>query len=380
MNYQIVRDHGHRVEFRVSDGDAIFDIYFECRDMELSLSAEAIAACLLFPYMATKQRLELSAIDHQLHGSIDQIQDIAGMWFPKLEKTQVTAGAKTNNSAGNGVAAFFSGGMDSFYTLEKNLPVIETLLFVHGFDVELDDAVSRSLCSELVRQAGRHYGKKTIEIETNLRQLLDVYIHWGFSHGAAFAAIAYLLHNAFAQVFIASSYTYLQIFPWGSHPLLDPLWSSQTLRIVHDGCEASRVDKARTLAKSPFAMNNLRVCWENPGSSYNCGVCEKCLRTMTNFEAVGASNYGQLFPVQLSLEKIRAIPYLKTGARIFAQENLDTLVANDIRPDLQRAWRDLLQRSDFQIRMNYKLGRHRRRWSRRWQRLSQWFRPRVELS
>jgi hypothetical protein len=34
-------------------------------------------------------------------------------------------------------------------------------------------------------------------------------------------------------------------------------------------------------------MENLRVCWESREDNLNCGHCEKCLRTMTNFLACG---------------------------------------------------------------------------------------------
>ena len=37
--------------------------------------------------------------------------------------------------------------------------------------------------------------------------------------------------------------TYAHLGPLGSHPLLDPLWSSEDVELVHDGCEATRLDK-----------------------------------------------------------------------------------------------------------------------------------------
>ena len=47
---------------------------------------------------------------------------------------------------------------------------------------------------------------------------------------------------------------------------------------IHDGAEARRCDKLRRLAESAPALKGLRVCWQDAG--FNCGRCEKCLRTM----------------------------------------------------------------------------------------------------
>ena len=53
------------------------------------------------------------------------------------------------------------------------------------------------------------------------------------------------------------------------------------------GCEASRLDKLDVVAREPAARHSLRVCWENRGGAYNCGRCEKCLRTMVAMDALG---------------------------------------------------------------------------------------------
>ena len=63
---------------------------------------------------------------------------------------------------------------------------------------------------------------------------------------------------------------------FGSHPLLDPLWSTETLAFVHDGCEANRMEKVRRIAESPLLLEGLRVCVDDRGPDvYNCGSCWK---------------------------------------------------------------------------------------------------------
>ena len=37
-------------------------------------------------------------------------------------------------------------------------------------------------------------------------------------------------------------------------------------------------------------MNHLRVCWENPDGSFNCGRCGKCTRTKVGLALAGAES------------------------------------------------------------------------------------------
>jgi hypothetical protein len=90
------------------------------------------------------------------------------------------------------------------------------------------------------------------------------------------------------RALIAATHRREQAVAWGSHPDLDPLWSTEALEIVHDGTGASRAEKAARLAGEPEAMRHLRVCWQNPDGAYNCGVCRKCVVARVTLDSVGA--------------------------------------------------------------------------------------------
>lgn len=87
--------------------------------------------------------------------------------------------------------------------------------------------------------------------------------------------------------------------PFGSHPLLDPNYSSCDLQIRHDGILLSRLDKTRLVAEWDVALENLRVCNNQnrikPGA-LNCGQCEKCLRTKLALLALGKLDKTRAFP------------------------------------------------------------------------------------
>src|SRR5690606_35163133 len=118
----------------------------------------------------------------------------------------------------------------------------------------------------------------------NLRESGWSVTNWGrLSQAAALAGVALVLERRFGSVLIPSSIHYKYNEHWGTNPLVDPLYSTSTTRIANDGAAFRRIDKIRPVASSDLAMEYLRVCWAGR-SDTNCGECEKCLRTLTEFE------------------------------------------------------------------------------------------------
>src|SRR5262249_39232642 len=141
------------------------------------------------------------------------------------------------------------------------------------------------------------FRKKLLVASTNLRQFTNRFVNWGkTSHGAGLASIALALGEGFTEANIASSYHWEHLFPWGSHPRLDPLWSNGKMLLFHTGWQARGLDKTRLVSEHPIALETLRVCFENPDSLYNCGRCRKCLRTMLELQRCGALERCRTFP------------------------------------------------------------------------------------
>lgn len=80
------------------------------------------------------------------------------------------------------------------------------------------------------------------------------------------------------RLYVPSSHTYDHLFPWGSHPLTDPMWSTESTQVIHHGSASSRTTKTKVILDHPLVANNLQVCWKNIHK--NCGECAKCIRTM----------------------------------------------------------------------------------------------------
>jgi hypothetical protein len=268
-------------------------------------AAEAGIALALMPAMRESRTLRASEpISPRLLAALPIIQDVLCNWeqrFPvygRYRRVPVEAIARVTarKASGRGVAAFFSGGADSFYTLLRHRDEIDTLIFVHGFDFLSDGGDLAAKITEGLGSAAADLGKPLTEVRTDLRAFSDPYAFWESYHGAAIASVAHLLAGRFSKVYIPATLTYAHLTPLGSHPLLDPLWSSEALELIHDGCEASRLEKLAFIAEEPAARQWLRVCWENRGATYNCGRCEKCLRTMVALHALGLLGQFTSFP------------------------------------------------------------------------------------
>jgi hypothetical protein len=122
------------------------------------------------------------------------------------------------------------------------------------------------------------------------------------SHGAALASVAMALDGFLGRALIAASTTYDQLYPWGSHPVLDPRWSTERLNVIHDGCEMGRIDKVRFVAQSQLVLDTLKVC-----PYYNCGMCLKCLPTIIDLMQAGVLERSATLPHEVDIDRLHEV-------------------------------------------------------------------------
>ena len=299
------------VSVTLSGPDWRAPIRFRSTDIKLSLNGDALTAMALIAGMKSGEALDLPLpISPRLQGSLRTLQDILTSWYPDLHRISVKAReqqAAEPSPTGEGVACFFSGGVDSFYSVLKHKPLLTHLIFVHGLDVALTDASLHNEVTQHLRRAAQALELPLIEVRTNLRQFSDAReLRWGeLYHGAALATVSLLLQADFRRVIVAASNAYSDLHPWGSHPLLDGLWSTERTEIRHDGSELDRAEKIARICQSEIALRHLRVCWENRSDRYNCGECSKCLLTIATLSMAGALQRCQTLPDELDLEGLR---------------------------------------------------------------------------
>jgi hypothetical protein len=162
------------------------------------------------------------------------------------------------------------------------------------------------------------------------------------------ASVALALQGLLSRCLIAASDVYRDLPALGSHPVLDHLWSTERLEIVHDGAAATRTEKVvRHIAPSQLALRNLTVCWRSE-AGHNCGVCEKCLRTMVALELANCLDRCQTLPPALDLAALRHVDMRGEPERRSMREvAADALLRG--RPDIADAIEDGLRRSPTDI-------------------------------
>jgi hypothetical protein len=234
---------------------------------------------------------------------------------------------------GGPVAAFFSGGVDSLSTVGRH-PEITHLIHVVGFDTTAEQTELNDAVRERLGAAADELGKQLVTVETNLRQMSDRYLLWPVYFGSALGAVSLCLSGAFSRLLIAGGNTYGTLYENGSHPLLDRLWGADRVEVVHDGAAFTRTEKLEQLAGDATARRVLRVCWRNPQDSYNCGRCEKCLRTMVALEVLGVRDRFPTLDGELDLEEVAAIRPENRPEAEYWRDNLALAVREQAAPEL----------------------------------------------
>lgn len=272
--------------------------------------------------------------------------DRASWWRRTLRRGQASAatGSATPPEGHRGRALCFTGGVDSFYALLCCDHRPTHLLYVHGFDVDLDDTERREAISTSIGEVAEARGLQVIELATDLRQhpRFDA-ASWEHTHGAALACMALLAADVLEAMIVPPSYTVARMIPWGSRPDLDVNWSVPgVLAVEHGDASLHRLGRTTAIAHEPLAQQHLRVCWEHRNPGVNCGRCEKCARTMTTLCMLGVLDDCATFPGTEHLaEAIDGIDDLIPGLHRLWSD----LVGGGLPPEIEAALRRMLDRT-----------------------------------
>lgn len=312
-------------------------IYFRVpEEFTLHLSAEWFISVALLEGMAANRTIEVEepfSVSSQLIEQLQEIQAIFACWNPDLHIVDVQAKTSTENHDYNAVGSFFSAGVDSSHTLTRYMDDISHLIMLRVFDMGDDQELWEQHVATQTTFASS-LGKSLVPVETNARDWTDgKQIAWGFAHGLLLSAAGTAL--GLKRLYIASSHTYEYLLPWGSHVLTDPLWSTESTRVIHDGAACRRTEKTREILKYPDVANNLKVCWNHIHK--NCGTCSKCVRSMTAIYLLGGKT--ESLPVLDDLQLLKAIR-AKTDSGATSLEDL-VLFAKEM--GNERIYRELKQ-------------------------------------
>jgi len=305
-----VRFAGLVSEAAAADGPVWADVP-ESLAVEVPDRLDAWLLWLLPHAFETQQDLILEgAVDPELLRNAHDLMEIWSRWRPDRRPIRVRAEPADvpgpGEPAPEKIGLFFTGGVDSFFTLfhydalaaahpEWRQRPVDDLVYVWGFDIPLahQDACDRK--QAILGRVAAEVGKRLVMVVTNLRDT-GIRQPWGaVMHGPALGGIGLLLGNRWKTLLLSSWFCHEDHAPWGSTGITDPLLSTAATRTRPYGAGHDRFEKIAFLADYPLALETLHVCWEER-SEANCGRCEKCYRTLLALDVLGVRDRATGFP------------------------------------------------------------------------------------
>lgn len=236
--------------------------------------------------------------------------------------------------AGTKIATGVSRGVDSFYTILKNMegefPLTHLTLFnVQGYgdyggaaarkNFHRDIRKAQKVCRELnsVRKiAEGGYPLKLVTVDSNIQDELPLLVDFG---GTFRDAGAILLLKQLFKIYYFAADTKLDTFAVQaagrfSSPWLYYCLSTENYRIQLFGADIDRIDKVKYISQFPVTYDNLQVCrgpflFGRNKLEYqyekNCTFnCDKCRHTVLELIAAGKlEKYGKSFDLDLVQKK-----------------------------------------------------------------------------
>lgn len=263
--------------------------------------AEPFLIAAVFDAMREARRIRVcGAVGRELLSNLQEFMVAWSKWVPGTYRpveievdTIVSDGPGPAAEPGTAVAAF-SGGVDASCTVWRHSQAMEghrsrrivAGILIQGFDIRLDQAEKFDWSLGNAKDTLASVGVPALPLKTNFREAIRT--NWDHSHGAAVVAALQFFKTMAPAGLVGSSKPYNGlVFPYGSNPVSDPLLSSSTFAVLHDGSRFDRTEKVAEISRWPEGKKNLRVCWKGSQTGANCGKCEKCIRTKLSFLALG---------------------------------------------------------------------------------------------
>jgi hypothetical protein len=296
-----------------------YEVPVEHRDALSTDRGDAFVVGLLFLAMRLPEDIEVRApMSPQLLRGLREYQRIFSEWFDYLQAVEIEHdGYASSVRDASGTGTFFSGGVDSFFTLRSHLEDREPIsqyqithgLFIDGFDTKRPGTPTFDAFFEAYDALFDGLGLTLLPVRTNLKTYINnETTGWRCSHGAFLMSIPLVLQQLLGRCYVPSSFTYSGSMDSiaGTNPMVDHLLSTGDLEIVHDGAWAGRVRKTEAIASWPATRDHLYVCFDREGTSLqNCCRCEKCIRTMIALDISGQLSQYSTFTLPLERRHVR---------------------------------------------------------------------------
>ncbi len=294
------------------------------RGDDLEPAPEAfLTACALPAMRAGERRIAIEAsVSARLAAGVARAVEIVGSWYGGSRRAVAIEPARRREEARRRTertAMFFTGGADSRHMLQASrrgdLPAVSHPIegalstFGHLCPSTPETLAWNARVVPVLARAAEAQGLEFAAVRSNVWDLApSVKFLAEESLGSALAASAHLFPGRWTRMLIASGHEEDHQPLRGTHPELDPLFSTEAVEITHVPSPRGRLERLRVGATAPGGLDDLVVCLAFPGPpALNCGECEKCVRTMAELVALGLLERARWFPRALSAGMIRGI-------------------------------------------------------------------------
>lgn len=222
-----------------------------------------------------------------------------------------------------GIGTGFSGGVDSFctifdrYELEKDPDYkINSFLFLNVGSHGLGNTEEEQLFARTKFQNRHDYlsafpnelGLDLIPLDSNLHHFHP----WGhqLTHTLTAVSGVLIMQNIYSKYYFASTgFSYLELLKYYEaylnrdvaifDPTLLPMLSTESLTLIPDGTQYSRIEKILHIINYEPVRRYLNVCVGVQESPENCSVCSKCSRTLMTLNSIGKlGEFSRVFNVK----------------------------------------------------------------------------------
>ena len=312
---------------------------------------------LLYPAMINGEDIQIEGrVSSKLLFNINNyVIPLLCSFSEKAKKIRVTCVEKSyENFNGKGVGTGFSGGVDSFstiydhYELEKDsVYKINSLLFLnvgsHGWDKEEVIYSKFMKRYNYLKKFPEEIGLEFIPVDSNLYKFHP----WGhqLTCSLTLAAGVLFVQKKYSKYFCASlGWSYLEILEYYKDdlgkdiaifdPILLSLLSTESLELIADGTQYTRVEKVKNIIKYEPIYKYLNVCVSGEDTHENCSVCSKCSRTLMTLDSLNIiDNFNHLFDIKKYRKKAQkkyiAYQVLRKKTDAFAKDNVELAKLNN---------------------------------------------------
>lgn len=286
-----------------------------------------------------RQIIVQGSVSKQLLSNLVEYQAVWNSWYPNLFKLVDIKVNKVRDSKVpvDGTICPFSGGVDGAFSVWRHVKgkvsyrtqKIDYCSFIHGFDIDPSDIEIYNKTKNSVIETLNDVNIKFLPLKTNFRLISSV--PWVHAYACCLIASLSNFKNIAGTCIIPSSVSYNNPMKYSaSNAITDPLLNSDEFNIIHDGASIIRVNKINQICQWKKGIENLRVCWSSNVTNFNCGKCEKCVRTKLNF-LVSGNPIPDIFPPNFNIEDdIKKVVLNKVTVRNLWEEILEQAKQNNI--------------------------------------------------